>query len=100
MQTEEDRRLKESLEEALEELKSGNLQKQRKALNHIRKEILESTTTMTSVPRPLKFLLPHYDELKHQYQVSISTLPYIPKEAHKIHSADPLTCRSCLKMKH
>eukprot|EP01138_Halocafeteria_seosinensis_P008552 gb/GECG01008741.1/.p1 GENE.gb/GECG01008741.1/~~gb/GECG01008741.1/.p1 ORF type:complete len:1012 (+),score=153.11 gb/GECG01008741.1/:1-3036(+) len=66
--TEEDRRLKESLEEALEDLKNEDTNKQDQALELMRTEIQQSTSSMTGVPRPLKFLLPHYEELKDQYK--------------------------------
>jgi len=31
-------------------------------------QIRSSTTSMTSVPKPLKFLRPHYDTLKQVYE--------------------------------
>ena len=34
------------------------------ALEGLRKEIRSSTASMTAVPKPLKFLRPHYDTLK------------------------------------
>jgi 26S proteasome regulatory subunit N1 len=34
------------------------------ALEQLRKTIRESTSSMTSVPKPLKFLMPHYAALK------------------------------------
>jgi len=37
------------------------------ALEHLRKEIQSATTSMTSVPKPLKFLRPHYGPLKDTY---------------------------------
>ena len=38
------------------------------ALEHLRKEIRSATTSMTSVPKPLKFLRPHYATLKETYE--------------------------------
>jgi hypothetical protein len=38
------------------------------ALEQLRKTIRESTSSMTSVPKPLKFLMPHYDALKAVYE--------------------------------
>lgn len=32
------------------------------------REIREATTSMTSVPKPLKFLRPHYEKLKEAYK--------------------------------
>ncbi len=37
---------------------------QKLALEALRKEIRTSTTSMTSIPKPLKFLRPHYEPLK------------------------------------
>jgi hypothetical protein len=36
----------------------------RPALESLRSQIRASTTSMTSVPKPLKFLRPHYDTIK------------------------------------
>lgn len=36
----------------------------RNALKHLSSEIRSATTSMTSVPKPLKFLRPHYAQLK------------------------------------
>lgn len=36
----------------------------RNALRHLSSEIRSATTSMTSVPKPLKFLRPHYGQLK------------------------------------
>ena len=38
------------------------------ALESLRTQIKSSTTSMTSVPKPLKFLRPHYETLKEVYQ--------------------------------
>jgi len=38
------------------------------ALENLRTQIRSSTTSMTSVPKPLKFLRPHYDTLKQVYE--------------------------------
>ena len=38
------------------------------ALESLRTQIRSSTTSMTSVPKPLKFLRPHYDTLKGIYE--------------------------------
>ena len=37
-------------------------------LNQLRVKIRASTTSMTSVPKPLKFLRPHYPTLKTVYE--------------------------------
>ncbi|CAN0378608.1 unnamed protein product, partial [Discosporangium mesarthrocarpum] len=36
----------------------------RNALRHLSAEIRSATTSMTSVPKPLKFLCPHYAQLR------------------------------------
>ena len=38
------------------------------ALESLRTQIKSSTTSMTSVPKPLKFLRPHYESLKEVYE--------------------------------
>ena len=40
----------------------------RPALEELRSQIRSSTTSMTSVPKPLKFLRPHYGKLKEIYE--------------------------------
>ena len=40
----------------------------KQALECLRTEIRASTTSMTSVPKPLKFLRPHYGTLKKVYE--------------------------------
>jgi hypothetical protein len=37
------------------------------ALENLRSQIRASTTSMTSVPKPLKFMRPHYDTMKQIY---------------------------------
>jgi 26S proteasome regulatory subunit N1 len=39
----------------------------RNALEMLRSEVRGATTSMTSVPKPLKFLAPHYDRTKEIY---------------------------------
>ncbi len=41
---------------------------QKLALEGLRKEIRTSTTSMTSIPKPLKFLRPHYEPLKAYFE--------------------------------
>lgn len=40
----------------------------RPALEELRRQIRSSTASMTSVPKPLKFLRPHYGKLKEIYE--------------------------------
>lgn len=65
----EDQKLKELLEELVEKITDKTLTEElrKNALEALRAEIRQSTTSMTSVPKPLKFLRPHYDTLKTFY---------------------------------
>ena len=69
VQSEEDKKIKENLEHLVQvvtEDPSNDIR--RNALEALRKEIRSSTSSMTSVPKPLKFLRPHYPVLKEFYQ--------------------------------
>lgn len=48
-------------------LQDKNTDLYRPALEELRRQIRSSTTSMTSVPKPLKFLRPHYGKLKEIY---------------------------------
>jgi 26S proteasome regulatory subunit N1 len=61
--------LKEKLEAAVEQTKSADADVVKTALELMAKEIRETTTTMTAVPKPLKFLTPRYASLVEAYQV-------------------------------
>lgn len=62
--SEEDQQLKNELEMLVERLSEDNAQLHRPALEAMRNLIRTSTSSMTSVPKPLKFLRPHYAQLK------------------------------------
>ncbi|KAI9261388.1 armadillo-type protein [Phascolomyces articulosus] len=62
--SEEDQQLKNELEMLVERLKEDDRQLHRPALEQLRTLIRTSTSSMTSVPKPLKFLSPHYSTLK------------------------------------
>ncbi|KAL1924325.1 uncharacterized protein VTP21DRAFT_7360 [Calcarisporiella thermophila] len=66
--SEEDLQLKNELELLVERLKEGNADLHRPALESLRSIIRTSTSSMTSVPKPLKFLRPHYPELLEVYE--------------------------------
>jgi len=66
--SEEDQALKEGLELAVVRLQESDNSLHKQALDHLVNEIRTSTSSMTSVPKPLKFLRPHYDSLKAVYQ--------------------------------
>ncbi|CAO1633048.1 unnamed protein product [Jaminaea pallidilutea] len=62
--SEEDLQLKNELEMLVERLKEGDTKLYKPALESLRALIRTSTSSMTSVPKPLKFLRPFYAELK------------------------------------
>uniref|UniRef100_A0AAX7T7B3 26S proteasome non-ATPase regulatory subunit 2 n=1 Tax=Astatotilapia calliptera TaxID=8154 RepID=A0AAX7T7B3_ASTCA len=66
--SEEDKQLQEDLEMMVERLSEENTALYRPALEELRRQIRSSTTSMTSVPKPLKFLRPHYGKLKEIYE--------------------------------
>jgi 26S proteasome regulatory subunit N1 len=66
--SEEDKILKEGLEVAVLRLQEQDTNLHKAALDHLALEIKTATSSMTSVPKPLKFLRPHYDSLKEVYQ--------------------------------
>ncbi|CDY72396.1 BnaCnng77420D, partial [Brassica napus] len=66
--SEEDLELKQNLELYVERVQDPNPDLQRAALESMRQEIRASTSSMTSVPKPLKFLRPHYGTLKAFHQ--------------------------------
>ncbi|KAI0242456.1 26S proteasome non-ATPase regulatory subunit 2 [Lamellibrachia satsuma] len=66
--SEEDRQLMEELNVMVDRLKESNQSLYRPALESMRTLIRSSTTSMTSVPKPLKFLRVHYDTLKEIYE--------------------------------
>ncbi|KAH8830118.1 armadillo-type protein [Flagelloscypha sp. PMI_526] len=66
--SEEDLQLKNELEMLVERLKEGDKKLYHLALETLRVLIRTSTSSMTSVPKPLKFLRPHYPELQALYE--------------------------------
>ncbi|KMP08777.1 26S proteasome regulatory subunit rpn-1 [Coccidioides immitis H538.4] len=66
--SEEDQQLKEKLEMLVERLQEPNTSLYKQALETIKELIKTSTSSMTAVPKPLKFLRPHYDELTTLYE--------------------------------
>lgn len=65
--SEEDKALQEELELYVQRLKEADVSLYVPALEALRAQIKSSTTSMTSVPKPLKFLRPHYETLKSLY---------------------------------
>lgn len=66
--SEEDTALKEGLELAVARLQDESEHVVHQALDHLINEIRSSTSSMTSVPKPLKFLRPHYAALKSTFE--------------------------------
>ena len=66
--SEEDEALKEGLELAVTRLKENEKSLHKQALDHLVNEIRSATSSMTSVPKPLKFLNAHYATLKGIYE--------------------------------
>ncbi|CAM8888009.1 unnamed protein product [Rhodiola kirilowii] len=66
--SEEDLALKQQLELYVERAQDPSPELQKVALESMRQEIRTSTSSMTSVPKPLKFLRPHYATLKAFYE--------------------------------
>jgi 26S proteasome regulatory subunit N1 len=66
--SEEDKALKEGLDLAVLRLQEIDKNMHQQALDHLINEIRSSTSSMTSVPKPLKFLRSHYDPLKSLYE--------------------------------
>ncbi|RAK79879.1 proteasome regulatory particle base subunit RPN1 [Aspergillus fijiensis CBS 313.89] len=64
---EEDQQLKNELEMLVERLKEPDTSLYSPALDAIKNFIKTSTSSMTAVPKPLKFLRPHYDDLTALY---------------------------------
>ncbi|KAK5204085.1 proteasome regulatory particle base subunit [Exophiala xenobiotica] len=65
--SEEDQQLKSELEMLVERLKEDDASLYKPAMDAIKNFIKTSTSSMTAVPKPLKFLRPHYDELAALY---------------------------------
>lgn len=74
--SEEDKKLKEELELCVTRLQEPDEKLYPGALESLRSLIRASTTSMTSVPKPLKFMIPHYESMKTVYE-KIAALPGI-----------------------
>ncbi|KAL2245714.1 26S proteasome non-ATPase regulatory subunit 2 homolog A [Sesamum indicum] len=66
--SEEDLALKQQLELYVERVQDSDPGLQKVALESMRQEIRTATSSMTSVPKPLKFLRPHYGTLQTHYE--------------------------------
>ncbi|KAG0487907.1 hypothetical protein HPP92_006718 [Vanilla planifolia] len=68
VQSDEDLALKQQLELYVERVQDADPGIQKFALESMRQEIRTATSSMTSVPKPLKFLRPHYGDLKAYFE--------------------------------
>ncbi|KAL7060519.1 hypothetical protein AAHC03_09136 [Spirometra sp. Aus1] len=66
--SEEDKQLQDELNMLLQRLEEPNTELYKPALESLKTLIKSSTTSMTSVPKPLKFLRPHYGRIKAVYE--------------------------------
>lgn len=67
--SEEDQKLKDDLELLVETIKGTDVKLYKGALEQLKDSIKNSTSSMTAVPKPLKFLRPSYPELKEVYEL-------------------------------
>ncbi|KAM4057033.1 proteasome/cyclosome repeat domain-containing protein [Hirsutella rhossiliensis] len=65
--SEEDQQLKNELDMMVERLTESNTELYKAALEAMKSSIKTSTSSMTAVPKPLKFLRPHYETLTKLY---------------------------------
>ena len=66
--SEEDQKLKDELDMLVERLTEDDSSLYKPALEAIKTSIKTSTSSMTAVPKPLKFLRPHYEKLCESYE--------------------------------
>ncbi|WPH04593.1 Hypothetical protein R9X50_00748500 [Acrodontium crateriforme] len=66
--SEEDQKLKDELDMLVERLTESDKSLYKPALEAIKTSIKTSTSSMTAVPKPLKFLRPHYEKLGEAYE--------------------------------
>jgi len=66
--TEEDKALQDELNLLVDRLEEPKVELHKPALEQMRTHIRSSTSSMTSVPKPLKFLRPHFERLKAVYE--------------------------------
>lgn len=71
--SDEDLALKQQLELYVERVQDPDPGVQKLALESMRQEIRTATSSMTSVPKPLKFLRPHYETLKSYFETMVES---------------------------
>lgn len=65
----EEEEIKKNIDEMVGALLDSELEIKRNAYNMLKKEITTATGTMTSIPKPLKFIRFHYKKLKEAYEL-------------------------------
>ncbi|CAG9462282.1 unnamed protein product [Pedinophyceae sp. YPF-701] len=98
----EDRELKERLEEAVESVLRNDIDAQKASIGILSDEVRESTSSMTAVPKPLRFLKPFYGDLKqHLEGMAASTPADVRRSLAELVSVLAMTAqpesRECLK---
>ena len=66
-QNEEDQALKDNLQNWVEATKSVDIQTKEDAVYKIFHEVISATSSMTSIPKPMKFLVLHYQTMVDAY---------------------------------
>merc|ERR1719445_1450473 len=98
--SDEDKQLKEELELCVTRLTEGDDKLWSSALSSMTTLIRASTTSMTSVPKPLKFLRPHYDTMKTVYEkMSASDVKVQCADVVSVLAMTMSEERECLKFK-
>jgi len=98
--SDEDKQLKEELELCVQRLTESQADLWGNALTSMTTLIRASTTSMTSVPKPLKFMIPHFDAMKAAYE-KMGSGP-VKKQCADVVSVLAMTMsedRECLKYK-
>jgi len=98
--SDEDKQLKEELELCVTRLGESQADLWGNALTSMTTLIRASTTSMTSVPKPLKFMIPHFDAMKAAYE-KMAVGP-VKKQCADVVSVLAMTMseeRECLKFK-
>jgi len=97
--SEEDKQLKEELELCVTRLTEADEKLWSSALSSMTSLIRASTTSMTSVPKPLKFLRPHYDTMKTVYEKMSGSVKVQCADVVSVLAMTMSEERECLKFK-
>ncbi len=60
--------MKQDLELLVQRLSEDDTGVQKLAIEQLRTQLQDTTSTVTSIPKPIKFLKPHYDSMKESYE--------------------------------